>query len=106
MADSSGSTSLTRCRAVKEHGSANAQFAGLARDVVESVALAGRRLDSAAGHALSVAQSHAAAGASGKALVAEGFGGVSAFKAFGWLAFVGSTERSVGLFCRNFRRQS
>ena len=63
-------------------------------------------MDSAAGHALSVAESHATAGAGGQTLVAEGFGGVSVFKALGWLAFVGSIERSVGLFCRNFRRQS
>jgi hypothetical protein len=39
-------------------------------------------------------------------MVAEGFGGGSVFKTFGGLAFVGSAERPVGIFCRNFRRQS
>ena len=107
MADSSGGASLARCRTLGTFRSADVEFVGLAGDVSELVALAERRLDSAAGHALSVERSNTSKSYRDEALVAEARSGVSVVQAFDGLSerLVGSHARSVAIFCRNFRRQ-
>lgn len=79
----------------------------MAGDVAEPVALAERRLDSAAGHALSVERSDTTKSDDDEALVATGGSGVPVVEAFDGVsdALVGSHARSVAIFCRNFRRQ-
>lgn len=86
--------------------SADVELVGLAGDVVESAALAGRGLDSVAGHAQSVERSDTTKSDGDEALVAEGRSGVSGVEAFDGLsdALVGTHARSVAIFCRNFRR--
>jgi len=107
VADSSGGAGIARCRTLGAIRSANVEFVGLAGDVSESVALAKRGLDSAAGYALFVERSDTTKSDGDEALVAKGGSGVSVVEAFDGVsdALLGSHARSVAIFCRNFRRQ-
>ena len=87
--------------------SADVELVGLAGDVVESAALAGRGLDSVAGHAQSVERSDTTKSDGDEALVAKARAGVSVVEAFNGVSdtLVGSHAGSIAIFCRNFRRQ-